>query len=185
MFKIAVRCKWSTINEWMSEWMNERCQLPFSASHAPSFLLLQFQCVIRLLLVVLCEHIAAIVARTGWDPSTVVDVLIGTYDLLGKGWKCWRDFGQFREHFVWRFCCVAALLNVVDLSKFIPNLVCVIYFLLFYPVLGLFIYSFLFSGLTHFFFLSKRFDLNDLNEYISRKQTHTQNSLVIVESRML
>lgn len=49
-----------------------------------------------------------------------------------------------------------------------------------------FVYLFVsFFRFDTLFFLSKRFDLNDLNEYIYRESKHTQNSLVIVESRML
>lgn len=94
----CVCCK-NELSDWFeAKWKMYGSQIPFGASHAPSFLLLQFEFVIRLLLLVLCEHIAALVSRTGWDPSTMVDVLIGTYRLLRKGWKCWRDFGQFWEH---------------------------------------------------------------------------------------
>lgn len=76
----------------------KRSQLPFGASHTPSFLLIQFQFVIGLLLI-LCKHIAAFISWTGGDPFGMVDVLISTYHLLNKGWKCRRDFCQFREHF--------------------------------------------------------------------------------------
>lgn len=49
-----------------------------------------------------------------------------------------------------------------------------------------FVYLFVsFFRFDTLFFLSKRFDLNDLNEYIYHESKHTQNSLVIVESRML
>lgn len=76
------------------------CELPFGASYAPSFLLLQFEFVIGLLLV-LCEYVAAFVSWAGRDPfGMVVDVLICTYRLFGEGWKCRRDFGQLREHLV-------------------------------------------------------------------------------------
>lgn len=77
--------------------------VPFSASDAPSFLLLQFQFIIGLLLI-LCEYIAPFISWTGRDPFSMVDVLIGTYHLLCKGWNCWRDFGQFRKHLVMLLC---------------------------------------------------------------------------------
>lgn len=84
--------------EIFGRWKNASVYIPFSASHAPSFLLLQFERVVWLLLLVLCENIAAFIPWARRDPSTMVDVLIGTYHLLCIRWQCRRDFGQLGEH---------------------------------------------------------------------------------------
>lgn len=62
-----------------------RLHKPFSASHTPSFLLLQFK-IVRL---VLSQHVASVIGRTGWNPSAMAELLVGTGD-LANAVRCGR-----------------------------------------------------------------------------------------------
>lgn len=110
-------------NKWMPiNYINWKRNVPFGASHAPSFLLLHFKLIVLLLLIVLCKYIAAFVPWTCRNPSAMVDVLIGTYHLLSVRWQCRRDFGQLGKHR--RRCCLYLWFVAWILLFVVSRLIC-------------------------------------------------------------